>query len=219
MLRRVVLLAALALLVMPTAALADGIDFGVFGGALNLTGSLELTNSPGGSILGSVGRIPSGSGPADFGNFGTMLFTTGAFVSSTATSATFGAGGSLVINSNATYQTATGIAPQVLFNGGFSGPTTLALVGQNNQGLDIFQLSGLVSGNVAAALYAYMGLPNVNPADGFILTLVVQTNAEGGLSISSGDINVSSVPEPGTLALFGTGLLGLAGLVRRRLNV
>jgi hypothetical protein len=32
-----------------------------------------------------------------------------------------------------------------------------------------------------------------------------------------GEISVAPVPEPGALALFGTGTLGLAGLVRRRL--
>jgi hypothetical protein len=40
---------------------------------------------------------------------------------------------------------------------------------------------------------------------------------DGSVILSSGDTNVV-VPEPGSLVLLGTGLIGLAGVVRRKLK-
>ena len=57
--------------------------------------------------------------------------------------------------------------------------------------------------------------------DGATIQLTVNTgtgffNGVTGAKISSGDTNVA-VPEPGTLGLLGTGLVGIGGMLRRKL--
>jgi hypothetical protein len=42
--------------------------------------------------------------------------------------------------------------------------------------------------------------------------------AELEFSVNTEDITTSAVPEPGTITLLGSGLLGLAGFIRRRLS-
>jgi hypothetical protein len=49
------------------------------------------------------------------------------------------------------------------------------------------------------------------------MTLGVLVTHVNGTSITSFDFE-GSAPEPGTLALFGAGLLGLAGLRRRKIG-
>jgi len=48
--------------------------------------------------------------------------------------------------------------------------------------------------------------------------LTLSGGTTGSASVSEFTNAVSDVPEPGTLALFGTGLLGLASLIRRKLR-
>jgi hypothetical protein len=40
----------------------------------------------------------------------------------------------------------------------------------------------------------------------------------GSVAVGSGDTVVANVPEPGTLGLLRTGLVGLAGIVRKKLK-
>lgn len=188
-----VLLLALAL---PLAALANSVDFSNSGGAL--TGSsagLTLT----GSVLSQVVGL-GGNGPVS-GDLGTLAFSTGTLLSgSLATSAVFAAGGSFMISGNGS----NGVPDGVIFSGTFSSTVTWAYASTLPDGSEVFDITGNISGlGSTSQIYAV-----VSP-DGF-------TTVSGTLGSGNTIINISPVPEPGTLGLISIGLAGLAAMFRRR---
>ncbi len=87
-----------------------------------------------------------------------------------------------------------------------------------------FTLSGLVtnftanaSGNEFAVHIRFTGNGTLGP-DGSPLGCSTFVGGQTGTASRDSEAGCGTpIPEPGTLALFGTGLLGLAGIVRRRL--
>jgi PEP-CTERM motif-containing protein len=187
--RRVVLMAVLVL-ALPIAAFANGIDFSNFGGTVSGSASgLTFT-----STLIGVGPI---GGPCAHcaSDLGTVQITTGAITGSLLNGGTF-ASGTITITGNGT----GGVSSGTLFQGTFTSATwTLQQTlpdGTHN--------------------YVFMA----NFSNGFTMQTVVSTGhgyMGGEASISSGDTTVNSVvPEPGTLGLLGTGMVGIAGVLRRK---
>jgi hypothetical protein len=204
MIKKSIFLSVLVL-ALPFAAFAGtSVDFTNSGGTLSGTNSgLTLT----GSMLIAVNGL--GGGLITGNDLGAVSFSTGILSSgSLQMGGTFAAGGTFSITGNGT----GGIPNGVIFNGSFTGPVIWTLVTLAN-GTHNYTLTGSLSGSW------YTG----GTISGATVQLTINTGRgffDGQTTISSGDTNfTTTVPEPGSLGLLGTGLLGVASMVRRKLRL
>jgi hypothetical protein len=198
-------LMALITLALPLAAFADNVDFGNSGGTLTGT-STTLTLS--GSELTQVTGF-NGMGLTQ-GSLGSVSFTTGALVSGNMMGfSVFAPGGTFTITSNGQ----DGLPDGTLFSGTFSGKTKWVPSGPLGTGDAVYYtLMGKISGTW------YNGL-KVSGATTQITFDAGKNGFMGSVSLGSGNTVFTVTPEPGTLGLLGTGLVGLAGIVRKKLKV
>ena len=201
--KRIVLLSVLAL-ALPVSAFANGlVDFSNHGGTIS-GGSSGLTLT--GSELIAVTGL-NGMGLIS-GNLGSVTLSTGALTSGNMTTdpiSTF-ADGTFVITGNGT----NGVPGGVIFTGTLTDIQWIAIPNASHT-----QYHYILEGNLTGTWY------NGETVSGAISILTGPTKSgafNGSINVASGDSFISTVPEPGTLGLMGTGLIGLAGLVRRKLK-
>jgi hypothetical protein len=198
---------ALLMLALPMAAFADSnLIFHNLGGTLavsntgvtlNMSKLMEIDGLGGGGTI-----VGSGLHPA----LGFLGFQTGAELSSSfnpttgVTTTVFAGGGSFILVGNGK----DGVPRGVIFQGTFNGDVTVATSPHTFGGPPrSFLLTGAVTGT-------YNGVT--------LNGQMVQMRIGGG-KVSGTTSAASAVPEPSTLGLFGTGLVGMAGLLRRKKRI
>jgi PEP-CTERM motif-containing protein len=190
--RRVLLLMLLALALPAMTWASSSIDISNAGGTITGTSAgLSLT----GSVLFKYGSTVGS-------NLGSVTFTTGAFISGDIMNGgTLAPGGTFTITGNGT----NGVPNGVIFSGTFTNSPTWTITPEAD-GTHSYTLSGAIAGGGKVGATVQL---TVNVGKGLF---------SGSADLSSGDTNLA-VPEPGTLGLLGTGLLGIGGLMRRKLRI
>jgi PEP-CTERM motif len=200
--RRIAVVLGRCMLLLPMAAWADPIF-------INQFGSITITNTGIVSTGSELMRFNEITAPPGH-SLGSVSFSTGALTSGSIWSGgTFSStGSSFVVIGVGKYGEPRG----TIFAGSFVGPIRWKVVSHTGKYDYVFTLSGVVSGE------SYTGRFITGTTK---QTIYVSQNQwfqdhRGGIRLGTTNFRVG-LPEPGTLGLFGTGLIVLAGAMRRKL--
>jgi hypothetical protein len=199
--KRISVVLGLCALLLPMAAWADGINLTNQFGTVNVTNAGVISK---GAELMSYNGIVAPPG----GSLGSVSFSTGALVSGNLwNGGTFSSVGSSFL---VTGVGGNGQPKGIIFSGTFVGPITWTFVSQTGKYTYNFMLSGTINGTLN-------GGRNVTGTTTQYITLSRnQWNQDHTGWVHLGKTQLA-VPEPGTLGLLGTGLIAIAGTVRRKL--
>jgi hypothetical protein len=175
--------------------------------------NISLTNQRGTISMSDAGITSKGSQLTSFNgiqappgkSLGTVSYSTGALVSGSI------AAGGVFSSAGSTFDVIGkgnfGEPKGPIFTGGFTGNINWTLVSQSGS-KEVYTLSGSLSGQL------YNGVMVTGTTTQTITTHPGQLN-QGIGHITLGSTQLTT-PEPGTLGLLGTGLLGIAGMFRRK---
>jgi PEP-CTERM motif len=206
--KRVTIILGLLLLLLPIAAWADAVDLTNQSGTITYTDAGVVST---GSQLVSFAGITAPKGSA----LGSVSFTTGAFTGSSLwQNGTFSSTGSTFdITGQGKWLAGVLGAPAkskvALFTGSFVGPISWTVVSAVHANY-VFNLSGTIAG----ALWTGQTVTGTTTQTIYSYTDQWPTDHKGVIHVGNSQL---AVPEPGTLSLLGTGLLTIAGTMRRKL--